>query len=107
MANITRYDPFNDLVDDFFSREWVRLFCGADVADNLADRLTNYDFDKLRNELSRLYRSVFKTQDTGVANYGFDSTGSAATDFIVLDGARPQLRGTRFSARTCPASPLD
>jgi hypothetical protein len=84
ISELLKSEP--DLVDDFFSREWVRLFCGADVADNLADRLTNYDFDKLRNQLSRLYRSVFKTQDTGVANYGFDSTGSAATDFIVLDG---------------------
>ena len=28
-----------DLVDDFFSREWVRVFCGPDAANSLGNRL--------------------------------------------------------------------
>lgn len=100
LSDLLRSEP--DIIDDFFGRVWVRVVCGTDVAQNLAERLTNSDVDELRAELSRLYRSVFKTQDTGVATYGFSSTDSATADFIVLDGTETQKRldTSAFVSRT-------
>lgn len=54
------------LVDDFFGREWVRVFCGQDQADKLGDRLTAGEVTRLRDRLSRLYGNVFDEQDPGL-----------------------------------------
>lgn len=83
ISELLRSEP--DLIDDFFSREWVRVVCGAEAADKLENRLSRDKADELRQELRLLYKSVFKTQDTGVANYDFNLTASNARDFIILD----------------------
>lgn len=38
----TRLKQNARLVDDFFGRRWVELFCDADAAASLADRATSY-----------------------------------------------------------------
>jgi energy-coupling factor transporter ATP-binding protein EcfA2 len=87
-----------ELIDDFFGREWVRVTCGDDVARSLEHRLTAPNYATLRVELRQLYKAVFRTQDTGVANYGFDSTGVASGGFIILDGTEIPAQPTVVTA---------
>jgi hypothetical protein len=54
------------IVDDFFSREWVRAFNGEDEANSLGERLDGVDFARLRGRLSDLYRVVFSQHDPGL-----------------------------------------
>ncbi len=60
-----------ELVDDFFGREWVREFCGDDVAERLGARLDAQAVAELRRELGLLYQAAFAVADPG---------------FIALDG---------------------
>lgn len=55
-----------DLVDDFFGREWLRSFCGEEAADRLECRLAPERVGELRLGLGQFYRRVFNTQDPGL-----------------------------------------
>lgn len=55
-----------EIVDDFFGREWVRIFNGEEASQQLAERLDGYDFVALRRRLSDLYHVIFSQHDPGL-----------------------------------------
>ena len=56
-----------DLVDDFFGREWVQVFCGAEAADKLSHRRLQPDrVIRLRQLLRRCYMEHFEITDPGL-----------------------------------------
>jgi hypothetical protein len=55
-----------ELVDDFFGREWVRVFCGSGAAASLGHRLDAQRVQEFRSELGRFYKHLFEMQDPGV-----------------------------------------
>jgi len=56
-----------DLVDDFFGREWVKAFCGAEASTQLKGRkLTKMDRLRARNSLLVLYQTYFASVDAGL-----------------------------------------
>ena len=55
-----------DLVDDFFGREWVKIFNGHDAAENLKERLNGYELRKLQTRLLKLYSVIFEQHDPGL-----------------------------------------
>ena len=63
ISNRLRGHP--ELVDDFFGREWVREFCGDDVAERLGARLDAQAVAELRRELGLLYQAAFAVADPG------------------------------------------
>jgi len=54
------------LVDDFFGREWVKLFCGKEAADQLGTRLDAKMVREFRRLFGRLYESIAHAQDPGL-----------------------------------------
>lgn len=54
------------IVDDFFSREWVKAFCGERVAETLGARLDGQQVATLRRELARIYAASFRAADSGL-----------------------------------------
>jgi hypothetical protein len=54
------------VVDDFFGREWVRQFCGAEEAAALSGRLDGASVARLRMRLRQLYSNIFNTHDPGL-----------------------------------------
>jgi hypothetical protein len=55
-----------EIVDDFFGREWVKVFCGDDVAKALEKRLDAKELGELRLQLGTLYQNVFNIHDAGI-----------------------------------------
>jgi hypothetical protein len=55
-----------DLVDDFFLRDWVRLFNGPDMADSLGERLDGRNLAELRDQLREIYSTLFHRNDQGI-----------------------------------------
>lgn len=51
------------IVDDFFGREWVKVFCGIEAANKLGERLDINEVIELRNELRNFYQRMFKLHD--------------------------------------------
>lgn len=76
-----------DIIDDFFSREWVRVFCGEAAASSLGTRLSRTSFSDLRASLASFYSALFRVNDTGVSGFGFDALGAVKGDFVLLDVA--------------------
>lgn len=73
------------LVDDFFGRGWVALFCGEEHASALGDRLTGEEVTQLRDKLGSLYGYVFDAQDPGLpAAAQSDVPSPALSDRYVL-----------------------
>ncbi|MFC9330799.1 NACHT domain-containing protein [Kitasatospora sp. NPDC057015] len=92
--------PLPELVDDFFGREWVKEFCGSDVAASLEGRLQGRDVVTLRAGLRDLYRASFAVQDTGssllvpsVAGAPIDPPGFVTLD--IAEGGSDPLLGSR------------
>lgn len=83
-----------DIVDDFFSREWVRVFCGEAAASSLGTRLSRTSFGDLRASLTSFYSALFRVNDTGVSGFGFDALGAAKGDFVLLDVATVDSEGS-------------
>jgi hypothetical protein len=54
------------LVDDFFGRPWVDLFCPNDARTLLGSRLDGHQITELRGQLRQLYEAVFSVADTGL-----------------------------------------
>ena len=70
-----------DLVDDFFGREWVQVFCGREAADNLSQRYLQPDqIIRLRQLLRRCYMEHFEITDPGLPSL----TGSINLDLEPL-----------------------
>lgn len=60
-----RLKEYPEIVDDFFGREWVAAYCGAELTSRLADRLPATEAQELRQELRKLYRCHFQVWDSG------------------------------------------
>ncbi|MDE0400586.1 MAG: NACHT domain-containing protein [Candidatus Poribacteria bacterium] len=70
-----------DLVDDFFGREWGRIFCGEEAVDKLSGRrLKPEDVIRLRQLLRHCYTQHFEITDPGLPSL----TGSINSDFQPL-----------------------
>ncbi len=57
---------YPDLVDDFFLRDWVRIFNGKDAADSLGERLDGSNLAELRTQLLQIYSTLFERYDPGI-----------------------------------------
>lgn len=55
-----------ELVDDFFGREWVKAFCGENVAKQLGERLDAVQLKELRSQLFSFYQRIFNIHDRGI-----------------------------------------
>jgi len=55
-----------EIVDDFFGRAWVRVYCGEDAASQLGERLDSDQLRNLRAGLRSLYDRIFNLHDRGV-----------------------------------------
>ena len=55
-----------EIVDDFFSREWVKRFNGFEKAELLGDRANGYEINHLRNRLFKFYSTLFARHDPGL-----------------------------------------
>ena len=63
-----------ELVDDFFGRQWVKVFCGDTAAKLLDTRLDARQIADLRRELSRIYTASFGVADSGLMALRFSKT---------------------------------
>lgn len=63
-----------ELVDDFFGRQWVKVFCGDTAAKMLDQRLDARQIAELRRELSRIYTASFGVADSGLMALRFSKT---------------------------------
>jgi hypothetical protein len=90
-----------ELVDDFFGRPWVELFCGPEGLARVQQRLERVDVRVLREKLAAQYLGVFKAQNAvppaaaGPAGASVASGRAASIfgSFIVVDvvpGPGPQ-----------------
>ena len=97
-----------ELVDDFFGRPWVELFCGPEGLARVQQRLESGDVRALREKLASQYLGVFAAQNAVppavVAGAGSATTaGRAASvfdNFIVVDvvpGPGPQSQADEVS----------
>jgi hypothetical protein len=57
------------IVNDFFSRAWVEMFCGHEAAAKLRDRLDAHEVAALRAQLGEFYRNLFNNYDSGLPLY--------------------------------------
>jgi len=57
---------YPDLVDDFFLRDWVRIFNGKEAADSLGERLDGSNLAELRTQLQQIYSTLFQRYDPGI-----------------------------------------
>ena len=71
------------LVDDFFGREAVSVFLGAEVANSLGDRLDATEVVKFRAALGALYREAFGRLERGV--HGDERNVELPDRFVVPD----------------------
>lgn len=61
-----RLKNYPNLVDDFFLREWVRLFNGQEAAGSLEERLDGGNLAELRAQLLEIYSTLFHRYDQGI-----------------------------------------
>jgi hypothetical protein len=54
------------IVDDFFGREWVRVFCGEQIASAIGGRLDANQVVAFRTSLRAFYGFVFNLHDPGI-----------------------------------------
>lgn len=88
-----------DIVDDFFGREWVRVFVGEDAAEALRSR-NRIDVRRvadLRIKLAKLYSVVFHKQDPGPL---IESTGDASGATIADRFVEPDIEETGVDIST-------
>ena len=72
-----RLKQYPELVDDFFDREWVRLFNGKENAEKLGDKLDANESIKLRNQLQKIYSTLFHQNDPGL-RFGIGTRSKAS-----------------------------
>jgi hypothetical protein len=56
-----------EIVDDFFGRDWARLFCPSESIDALQRRATGPAVAQMRSKLAVLYTRVFAAHDPGLS----------------------------------------
>ena len=62
------------IVDDFFGRKWVEVFCGLEAGNALEERLDAWQVFNLRSELDRIYKASFGIADSGLIAFRFSET---------------------------------
>ena len=97
LSDLLRHEP--RIVDDFFGREWVKVFCGEDSAKELGRRLSANEARALRTELKNLYRSAFAAQG-GVP---VPSQDQSAHSYLMLD-IQPIIEAPAASATSANVS---
>lgn len=60
-----------ELVDDFFGRQWVKRFCGDDAANRLGERLDSSEVQAFRIKLRAFYSNLFLLHDRGLPSAAF------------------------------------
>jgi hypothetical protein len=94
LSGLLKENP--DLVDDFLGREWVREFCGQEVAERLSRRvLSPEQIIRLRALLRRCYAQHFETVDPGLPSLTSAISGGPrplplAERFILPDVLEPR-----------------
>jgi hypothetical protein len=91
----------SEIVDDFFGRPWVQLFCPPDGLSRLQNRVTGPTVAEMRAKLATLYTRVFAAHDPGLP---VDLGGKAPIplrDRYVL----PDVYENRVDSRTSSAEP--
>lgn len=63
-----------EVVDDFFGREWARVFLGQEAADRLGARLDGEQFSRVRTQLKSYYNASFHLLDLRNVFPGFLDT---------------------------------
>jgi NACHT domain-containing protein/restriction endonuclease len=66
-----------EIVDDFFSREWVRIFCGEDQVSRLGKRLDVHAIVEFRAKVANFYHRVFNEHDPGLPLMSSADAGNA------------------------------
>ena len=103
-----------DLVDDFFGRVWLKVFCGGSTVNMLSKsghHLDGVDISRLRYELFNFYNEYFQTVDRGLigsTNQSIDipSPPSLLDRFIVPDVMiREATSRVDFSSQPEPKKP--
>jgi len=61
-----RLKALPQIVYDFFGIGWVKLFCGAEAAHSVGQRLEPTEFRELKAQLAKCYQSHFASVDPGV-----------------------------------------
>ena len=89
-----RLKNYADLVDDFFLREWVRLFNGQEAADFLGQRLDGGNLSELRTQLLVIYTTLFHRHDQGIR------LGSSRTTPLLYRYVTPAIIDIRELSQT-------
>ena len=62
----SKLKSYPEIVDDFFGRPWVKIFCGEEIANSLGERLDAKAIKELRTQLQSLYERIFNLHDRGI-----------------------------------------
>jgi len=54
------------IVDDFFSRAWVEVFCGPDAVKQMTRRMNANEIAEYRVKLKKFYQMIFNRHDPGI-----------------------------------------
>jgi hypothetical protein len=97
-----------ELVDDFFGRQWVKLFCGEEVALNLGRRLDASEVQKFRHDLRAFYSNLFLVHDPGLPAAAFRIAPSLSVyERYVLPGIYQSQRSDSVAPETSNRPPTE
>jgi NACHT domain len=65
-----------EIVDDFFGRPWVDAACGPEAAAALANRVSRFDLEGVRDRLRQFYPAWIASVDPGLPIAGQDKDGA-------------------------------
>lgn len=98
-----------EIVDEFFGRQWVNLYCGRAAASGLNTRLDAHQVATLRGDLLRIYTASFGINDSGLMAFRFSEAHPAGLRerFVTPDlvsttlqaASQPQPMDTQLSPR--------
>jgi len=91
----------SEIVDDFFGRPWVQLFCPPDGLSRLQNRVTGPTVAEMRAKLAALYTRVFMAHDPGLPVELGGKAPIPLRDRYVL----PDVYENRVDSRTSSAEP--
>jgi NACHT domain len=91
----------SEIVDDFFGRPWVQLFCPPEGLGRLQNRVTGPTVAEMRAKLGVLYTRVFVAHDPGLPVELGSKASVPLRDRYVL----PDVYENRVDSRTSSAEP--
>ena len=92
-----------EIVDDFFGRQWVKMYCGYVAADGMGIRLDAHQVAAFRGDLLRIYSASFGINDSGLMAFRFSEAQPAGVRERFVT---PDLVSTTLQAAT-EAQPMD